>query len=203
MMYSTLALVLKLVAVALVVSIHPTYSAMTRVPIGLQQLARRSDLRTAPSQAQCWPTTLEPNNSEYEKRCGEKSDSKHPCLTHWRGDLKRIQAQDYLHPRDVKDILFVKDDNMLDFTMNNPKDAFKITYFMDGATVQLIYSDYEEATGCYQIKLRGSENGKWRIWVSDDQGNDRDIDTEHHPETSGKLCTKWSHVHVKHDGPGY
>ncbi|CDR88443.1 related to Mig1-Mig1 protein, induced during biotrophic phase [Sporisorium scitamineum] len=198
-MYSSLALFLKLVAAVLVVSIHRASSAMTRVPLGLQTLARRSEVRKAPSQAQCWPTTLSPNNPEYEKRCGEKSDAKHPCMTHWWNDLKSIQARPWLEPHDIQKMLFVKDDKMLDFTMSDPKESFIITY-LAGGNAQLIYSDYEETTGCYKITLRGNEKGDWRIWVSDDEGSDRDIDTQHYPETSKKLCTKWAHIHAKHDG---
>ncbi|TKY84804.1 hypothetical protein EX895_005884 [Sporisorium graminicola] len=200
MLHSSLAVVLKFVAAVLVVSIHPAYSAMTRVPLGLLTLARRSDRRQAPSQAQCWPTKLQPNKPGYQDRCGAVSDPKHPCLTQWNGDLSHVQARPYLEPLAIERTLFIKDENMLDFSMDKPEDAFIVTY-LDGGNTQLIYSGYDQQSGCYNITLRGGQDDpRWRIWVSDDKGNDRDVDTRHHPETTQTLCTKWMHVHVKKDG---
>lgn len=85
----------------------------------------------------------------------------------------------------------------VDFTIKNASDAFSLTY-LDGGAVQFIYSGFDAKTGCYDVTLRsGSES--WRIWVSDDEGKDRDIDTKHHDETTKRLCTKWAHIHVKDD----
>lgn len=61
----------------------------------------------------------------------------------------------------------------------------------------MAYDNFREEDGCYQITLKHSLDTSRRIWVSDDRGKDRDIDTQHHSETSKVLCTKWAHIHVK------
>lgn len=59
------------------------------------------------------------------------------------------------------------------------------------------YSDFKQDTGCYKITLKHKEGFHRRIWVSDEAGKDRDIDTSNYHETSKTLCTKWLHIHVK------
>ena len=72
-------------------------------------------------------------------------------------------------------------------------------YYRSNDGVQLSYYDYDHETGCYNIHLRGAHH--YRIWVSDDKGNDRDIDTRHYAETGKRLCTKWIHIDLSKEGP--
>ncbi|SOV04967.1 uncharacterized protein UDID_17809 [Ustilago sp. UG-2017a] len=95
----------------------------------------------------CAVTIPSVDNTEYEKRCGEKSDPKWPCF-------------------------------------KNP----------DSVTFRLKYYDYDDKTGYYKIHLQGTYYR--RIFVSDGNGNDRDIDTEHHLETGKLLCSKWITVDI-------
>jgi hypothetical protein len=82
--------------------------------------------------------------------------------------------------------------------MKDPTLPFVIKYPEIG--VELHYSDYDPKTGCKNITLKRGDNKSWRIWVSDENGNDRDIDTKNHAETTKRLCSKWIHIHVKRDG---
>jgi len=85
--------------------------------------------------------------------------------------------------------------------MKDPKDTFTIKYpNAGGATFH--YSHYDPDTGCYTVSLSTDQKGwfrKWRIWVSDDNGDDKDVDTKNWSATSGRICTKWAHIHVKDD----
>ncbi|SAM83750.1 related to Mig1 protein [Ustilago bromivora] len=127
------------------------------------------------------------------------SDSNHTCFTHWAGDLTAAEACLYVSSSDVKTRLMIKDDHMKDFKMKEPTDMFSIRYPNLGG-VQLFYYNFDPSTGCKDIKLLRGDNKAWRIWVSDEHGNDRDIDTKNHAETTKTLCSKWIHIHVKRDG---
>jgi len=83
--------------------------------------------------------------------------------------------------------------------MKDPSHSFRIKYpGAGGATFG--YDDYDPDTGCYTISLNVDEDhGKWRIWVSDEDGDDRDVDTQHQNSPSTRICTKWAHIHVKDD----
>ncbi|SYW73749.1 related to Mig1 protein, induced during biotrophic phase [Ustilago bromivora] len=105
----------------------------------------------------------------------------------------------YVSSSDVKTRLMIKDDHMKDFKMKEPTDMFSIRYPNLGG-VQLFYYNFDPSTGCKDIKLLRGDNKAWRIWVSDEHGNDRDIDTKNHAETTKTLCSKWIHIHVKRDG---
>ncbi|KAJ1019921.1 hypothetical protein NDA16_004202 [Ustilago loliicola] len=143
--------------------------------------------------------TLAPNNSNYETRCGGKSDLKHPCFTHWSGDLKSVEARPFFKPLDIQKTLMIKNDDMQDFTVDEPSNAFIIRYPNAGG-VQFVYSNFDPKTGCKDITIKRGDNSAWRIWVSDEDGDDRDIDTKNEETTSKSLCTKWVHIHVKRDG---
>jgi hypothetical protein len=82
--------------------------------------------------------------------------------------------------------------------MKDPTLPFAIKYPEIG--VELHYSDYDPKTGCKNITLKRGDNKSWRIWISDENGNDRDIDTKNLAETTETFCSKWTHIHVKRDG---
>ncbi|KAJ1020422.1 hypothetical protein NDA13_005740 [Ustilago tritici] len=69
----------------------------------------------------------------------------------------------------------------------------------DTMKVSLTYKNFDPKTGCKDITLYGGKNIFWRIWVSDEDGNDKDIDTKKYEMTSKRLCSKWIHIHVKRD----
>lgn len=37
-------------------------------------------------------TDITPNSVEYDKKCGEKSDGKHPCFSNWGWGLRGVYA---------------------------------------------------------------------------------------------------------------
>jgi hypothetical protein len=60
----------------------------------------------------CQVTELPIRGAEYEAVCGDKSDPKHPCFTHWHGDLTSVHIAPFLEPIDnIKDGILIKDDN--------------------------------------------------------------------------------------------
>lgn len=65
------------------------------------------------------------------------------------------------------------------------------------------YYNYDATTGCYDIHLSNPSgiDNLLRIWVSDEQGNDRDIDTLHYHETGKRLCSKY--VQIAFDASTY
>lgn len=67
--------------------------------------------------------------------------------------------------------------------------------------VKLRYYGYDHETGCYNIHLTSYGGDTGRIWVSDDDGEDRDIDTENYVETGKRLCTKWAHIDLSQRRP--
>lgn len=144
------------------------------------------------------------NNAEYEKRCGPNSDPKHPCFTHWWKNMDDVEAcPGKKNPLlDMAAEIYLKDDHKDDFTVRDPHQDFTIKYLgANGA--RFTYSDYDAATGCYKIKVNiASLGGHWRIWVSDENGDDRDLDTMNKESSSTTLCTKWLRIHVKPDGGG-
>ncbi|SPO26415.1 related to Mig1 protein [Ustilago trichophora] len=143
----------------------------------------------------CSLTPLTIDNAEYEKRCGSKSDSKWPCFTHYDSYLGYVNVQPWFEPLNMSEEIIVKDERGVDFTMRNASIAFEITYQNDG-TVKFKYSNYDPETGCYDVDLTGSDRNPkdYRIWASDDEGKDRDIDTLHSTRTGKRFCTKWGHI---------
>ncbi|KAJ1036324.1 hypothetical protein NDA13_000204 [Ustilago tritici] len=139
------------------------------------------------------------NAAKYKERCEVDNLPHHTCFTHWFGDLNAVEARPFLEPFNITEKLMIKDDTMKDFTMENADDAFLIRYPNLGG-VQLIYTNFDPKTGCKEITLMRGDNSVWRIWVSDGNGDDRDIDTLKHEATSTTLCTKWIHIHIKKDG---
>ncbi|KAJ1034772.1 hypothetical protein NDA13_001026 [Ustilago tritici] len=139
------------------------------------------------------------NYQGYKTRCEVGSDSNHTCFTHWAGDLTAAEACLYVSSWDVKTKLMIKDDHMKDFTMDKSTHSFKIRYPNHGG-VQLLYYNFNPETGCKDIKLIRGDDKAWRIWVSDEDGNGRDIDTKNKNDMTKRLCSKWIHIHVKRDG---
>ncbi len=84
---------------------------------------------------------------------------------------------------------------MKTFTTRDPKKPFTLSWYFED--LWMTYDSFNQDDRCYKITLKHSfDMSRW-IWVSDDHGKDRDIDTKHHAETSKVLCTKWVHIHVK------
>lgn len=81
--------------------------------------------------------------------------------------------------------------------MDSSKEFF--LRYIDSGGCTLHYYNYEPDTGCYMIQLSTNEEEvKWRIFVADDDGNNRDLDTSNYYVTPAKrLCTKWLRIHVK------
>ncbi|KAJ1030930.1 hypothetical protein NDA18_002158 [Ustilago nuda] len=93
----------------------------------------------------------------------------------------------------------MKDDQMKDLTMKKAAVNLVITYPKLGG-VQLLFRNYDHETGCKDIDLRRGKNKAWRIWVSDEDGNGKDIDTKNYEVPSKRLCSKWIRIHIKCDG---
>lgn len=58
----------------------------------------------------CGLTQLAINNPEYEKRCGEKSDPKWPCFTHYAGSLQYVRVEPWFDPLNMTEEVLIKDD---------------------------------------------------------------------------------------------
>ncbi len=67
---------------------------------------------------------------------------------------------------------------LADFTLSDPTQAFSVEYSSYQSHPRLLYSNYDAKTGCYDITISidGFCLGD-RIWVSDEDGSDRDLDT--------------------------
>ncbi|SYW83205.1 related to Mig1 protein, induced during biotrophic phase [Ustilago bromivora] len=94
--------------------------------------------------------------------------------------------------------LMIKDNTMKDFTIEDPTDPFMINYPKHGG-VRLLYENFDNSTGCKDITLYGGNDASWRIWVSDEDGNGKDIDTKNYKVMNKRLCSKWIHIHIKRD----
>ena len=79
--------------------------------------------------------------------------------------------------------------------MVDPTDYFEITYPNLGG-VSLTYQNFDNNTGCKDIFIKRGDNYVSRIWVSDEDGNDRDIDTLYYDASSKRFCSKWIHIHI-------
>ncbi|KAJ1039910.1 hypothetical protein NDA10_001439 [Ustilago hordei] len=190
---STSAANFGLLLVALVLMLHSVVGEPTsrHVP---HHLSPRGDDRYK----YCLPK-FTPNYADYKARCEAGSDLKHTCFIQWAGDLKNAEVCPYVVPLHPMSKLMIKDDTMKDFAMENPTDSFKITYPHFGG-VSFLFENFDNKTGCKDITLRGGKNISWRLWVSDDDGNGKDIDTLNYKWTIKTLCSKWIHIHVKQDG---
>ncbi len=90
-----------------------------------------------------------------------------------------------------------------DFGMKDASEPFSLTY-LNTNSAQLFYSNYNPVDGCYDIEVSISTYVRgWRIWVSDEIGDDRDLDTQNGLSSKTRLCTKWLHIHIKPDGQGH
>ncbi|TKY84805.1 hypothetical protein EX895_005885 [Sporisorium graminicola] len=121
----------------------------------------------------------------------------------WAGNLSYIKAQVDNGKKNPDEHFLLKDGWKTDFTTRDPKQPFTLSWDND---VTLSYSDYDEKSGCYKLTLSHQSEDAFRIWVSDEDGDDHDLDTLHSGEngtTSTTLCTKWLHIHVKNDGDSF
>ncbi|SAM82330.1 related to Mig1 protein [Ustilago bromivora] len=141
----------------------------------------------------CGITQLFVDKTEYEKHCEEKSTSKWPCFkSSVDASLQYVTIEPWLEPLDMPKEIVLMDKTASAFTLSDPSVAFTITYSTE---VSLRYYDYDDKTGCYKIHLHGTD--KWRIFVSDGNGDDRDIDTQHYTDTGKQLCSKWITIGIK------
>ncbi|KAJ1031803.1 hypothetical protein NDA13_002190 [Ustilago tritici] len=152
-----------------------------------------------PSASDQCADNVDPNYKEYKTHCKVGNEAYHTCFTHWAGDLKDAQVCSLADPLYIKNSLLIKDIHKKDFTMKEATDTFMITYPKLGG-VQLLFYNYDHETGCKDIKLVRGDNKAWRIWVSDEDGNGKDIDTKNYAEMAKRLCSKWIHIHIKRDG---
>ncbi|SAM82715.1 related to Mig1 protein [Ustilago bromivora] len=141
---------------------------------------------------------LASNYNEYKNKCEVGNEAKHPCFTHWAGDLNGALVCGLVDPLNIKKNLLIKNDHMTDFTIKDPTKSFVIKY--PELRAELLYFNYDPHTGCKDITLKRGGDEAWRIWVSDEDGNGRGIDTKNYAETTKRLCSKWIHIHVKRDG---
>ncbi|SOV02862.1 uncharacterized protein UDID_18053 [Ustilago sp. UG-2017a] len=192
---STSAASFGLLLVALVLMLHSVVGELAPRHV-------RHDLFARGDSSDKGSTKLVPNFKEYEARCGDKSDLMFPCFTHWAGDLTAVEVRDFTDGTDIGEKLMIKDAAMKDFTIKYLGDPFEIRYPNHGG-VRFQYSDYSLLNGCKYISIHRGDNTAWRIWVSDEVGDDRDLDTLNHMKASKTLCSKWIHIHVKKDGHNF
>ncbi|CCF51940.1 hypothetical protein NDA11_005905 [Ustilago hordei] len=119
----------------------------------------------------------------------------------WSGDFTAVAVCGLVDQLNVKESLFFKDEQRKDFTIKDATKSFVIKYPQFGA--ELLYFNYDHKTGCKDITLKRGSDERLRIWVADEDGNGRDIDTWNHAETTKRLCTKWLRIHIKYDGKKY
>ncbi|SAM82266.1 related to Mig1 protein [Ustilago bromivora] len=184
---STSAANFGLLLVALVLMLHPVMGELTSRHIRHHLFARED------SNDKCH-TDLVANYQEYKTRCEDNNDPQKTCFTHWAGDLKGSKAC-LRAEGDVRKKLMIKDDTMTDFTIDKPADSFQIWYPKLGG-VSLSYDNFDSSTGCKDITIQRGKNLLWNIWVSDEDGDDKDIDALNHSVTSKRLCSKWIHIHI-------
>ncbi|KAJ1580453.1 hypothetical protein NDA11_007106 [Ustilago hordei] len=141
---------------------------------------------------------LTPAEKDYKKLCEGKSHPKHPCFVHWAGDLTTADVCPHDDPFHQMGRLVIKNNHMTDFTLDTPTDFFLIHYPKHGG-VRLLYENYDPSTGCKDITLYEGKDPFWRIWVSDEYDDDKDIDTKKYEKASKRFCSKWIHIHVKKD----
>ncbi|SPC64380.1 related to Mig1 protein [Ustilago sp. UG-2017b] len=140
----------------------------------------------------CNVTPLFIDKAEYDERCGEKSDSKWPCFkTSDDASLKYTTIEPWLEPLNMSEEILLMDKEARAFTLRDASVPFTIKF---NHYLSLKYYDYNEKTGCYKIHLHGANS--WRIFVSDGNGDDRDIDTERYFETGKLLCSKWITIDI-------
>ncbi|SJX63464.1 probable Mig1 protein, induced during biotrophic phase [Sporisorium reilianum f. sp. reilianum] len=149
-------------------------------------------------------TKLLPRYEDYRKHCEAEagpsgSDKKWPCFTMWFDSLKEANATVGDGKIAPDNFFLVKDGYKTDFTIKDPKQPFVLTW--DYGTVSMTYSDHDDKSGCYKIQLQHHNDNRMRIWVSDEDGDNRDLDTLHAgtDPTATTLCSKWLHLHVKND----
>ncbi|KAJ1596412.1 hypothetical protein NDA14_007473 [Ustilago hordei] len=140
---------------------------------------------------QCFLTKLDVNEKGYKDLCEGDKNPTHPCFTHWYGNLHDVDARPFLEPFDITQNLMIKDDKRTD--------SFVIRYPNLGG-VYFVCSNIDPETGCKDITLKRGDNTAWRIWISDEKDNNRDLDTFAKETTTGRFCTKWIHIHIKKDG---
>ncbi|SOV02140.1 uncharacterized protein UDID_18970 [Ustilago sp. UG-2017a] len=186
---STSAANFGLLLVALVLMLHSVVGELTPKHVRHHFFARRETF-----QGLHYGFTFD--DQAYKSYCGEGSDPKQPCFTHWAGDLGDAESS-FPEGQNYKGI--ITNNVMKDFTIEGPRQSFTIIYPKLGG-VSLTYANFDQKTGCKDITLKRGDNDVWRIWVSDENGNDRDIDTKNHAETTKRFCSKWIHIHVKRDG---
>ncbi|SAM82795.1 related to Mig1 protein [Ustilago bromivora] len=165
-------------------SAHCAVVKRSSVPVGKTILYKQSETDI---NGHCDVTPLFIDKAEYEKRCGEKSDSKWPCFkTSDDTSIKYTTIEPWLEPLNMSEEILLMDENASAFTLRDASVPFTIKFPYG---VRLTYYDYNDKTGCYKIHLEGRES--FRIFVSDGNGNDRDIDTLHYWNTGKQLCSKW------------
>ncbi|CCF48982.1 hypothetical protein NDA11_007135 [Ustilago hordei] len=142
---------------------------------------------------------LTPENEKYKLRCGPGSDPKHTCFTHWAGDLTSAQACPRLEPFGIPDKILVRDDSMKIFTIDKPGDPFRINYPNQGG-VQFFYDNFDPKTGCKDITVTRGHDKAWRLWISDQDGKKKGLDTGTKKRSTARLCTKWIYIFIKRDG---
>ncbi|SOV04968.1 uncharacterized protein UDID_17810 [Ustilago sp. UG-2017a] len=159
----------------------------------------------------CGVTPLFVDKAGYDKRCDEKSNSKWPCFkTSYDASLKLTTIEPWLEPFNMSEEILLMDETATGklsdeecellagplltcsflssaFTLRDASVSFIIKFPNSGDSLK--YYDYDDKTGCYKIHLQGE--GFSRIFVSDGNGDDRDIDTLNYRGTGKLLCSKW------------
>ncbi|SOV02047.1 related to Mig1 protein [Ustilago sp. UG-2017a] len=136
----------------------------------------------------CGVTPLFVDKAGYDKRCDEKSNSKWPCFkTSYDASLKLTTIEPWLEPFNMSEEILLMDETATAFTLRDASVSFIIKFPNSGDSLK--YYDYDDKTGCYKIHLQGE--GFSRIFVSDGNGDDRDIDTLNYRGTGKLLCSKW------------
>ncbi|KAJ1023900.1 hypothetical protein NDA13_004734 [Ustilago tritici] len=188
---STSAANFGLLLVALVLMLHSAVGELTPRHVGHHLFAWQGDSN------QC-VINLDPNYDNYKTKCKVGNEPNHICFTHWAGDLKGALVCNLVEQLNVKKDLLIKDNHMKDFTMKDPAKPFVIKYPQLGA--ELLYFNFDSSTGCKDITFKRGEDEGWRIWVLDEDGNGKDINTKNYAETSKRLCSKWIRTHIKRNG---
>ncbi|UTT91956.1 hypothetical protein NDA17_005081 [Ustilago hordei] len=184
---STSAANFGLLLVALVLMLHSVVGELTPGHVRHHLFAREYGFDKC-------HTDLVANNIKYKTLCEDNNDPRKTCFSHWAGNLKGAKAC-FHKDGSVKEKLMIKDDTMNDFTMADPTDSFEIIYPNLGG-VKLIYDNFDNNTGCKDIILQRHQFSPWRIWVSDEDGDGKDIDTLNYKMTFKRLCSKWIHIHI-------
>ncbi|UTT91599.1 hypothetical protein NDA17_001307 [Ustilago hordei] len=92
-------------------------------------------------------TPVLPRNSDFEKACSADSATKSPCFHHVSGSLRLANVSSNSLQENIKEMLFVKDGFLTDFTFAYSTKGYYINYLDGGVGLQYTPVDSNNCFG--------------------------------------------------------